>query len=400
MPSNNPMIPFDDALRITLGQVRSTGTERVTLAEATGRILAEDVCADHDIPPFDKSAMDGFACRREDLDDHLRILETIAAGASPTMAVGPGECARIMTGAPVPDGADTVFKVEESELVTDDQVRFIGKETTSNIIPRAEDISAGDRMLSAGLRLRPDHIAILASAGIPTPLVGRRPRVGIIATGDELVEPDKTPGASQIRNSNSHQLVAQARAAGSTPKYFGIAKDTRDALETTFRRAAAESDVLLLSGGVSQGDFDFVPDVMRSEGVEILFDRVGIKPGKPSTFGVGPDLWVFGLPGNPVSTYVIFEVLVRPFLLALAGETSAPKEWTARLAAPIKRRKSDRDEWIPVRRTVNGDGVVPVAYHGSAHFLALALADGLTMVPAGTLRMEEGTELNVRPLST
>ncbi|MFH1530307.1 MAG: gephyrin-like molybdotransferase Glp [Pseudomonadota bacterium] len=399
MPSDSPMIPFDDALRIALEHVRPVGTERVSLAVAGGRVLAESIRADHDIPPFDKSAMDGFACRREDLGRPLTIIETIPAGATPRRHVGAGQCARIMTGAPVPAGADTVFMVEVSEALGGDRVRFTGAETKPNIIPRAEDVRAGDRLLEAGIRLRPDHVAVLASAGIPEPLVGRRPRVGIIATGDELVEPAVAPGPSQIRNSNSHQLVAQVQAAGGEPIYFGIAGDQQDLLEATFRKAAAECDVLLLSGGVSQGDFDLVPDVMRAQGVEILFDRIRVKPGKPTTFGVGEDLAVFGLPGNPVSTFVIFEVLVRPFLLATAGMAQALEEWTTRLDVAIRRRQDDRDEWLPVRRTEDG-GVAPVPYHGSAHFLALAGADGLTMVPAGTLHIPEGTRIRVRPLPT
>jgi molybdopterin molybdotransferase len=398
MPSDSPMIPFDDALRIAMEQVRPTGTERVPLAGAAGRILAEDVVADHDVPPFDKSAMDGFACRRADLGQTLTIVETIPAGATPRVSLGPGESARIMTGAPIPHGADTVFMVEMSEVLGDDAVRFTGMKTAPHIIPRAQDVRAGERILEAGLCLRPDHVAVLAAAGVPEPLVGRRPRVGIIATGDELVEPTETPGPSQIRNSNSHQLVAQVHAAGGTPEYFGIAGDSRAALDASFQRAAAGCDVLLLSGGVSQGDFDFVPDVMRDHGVEILFDRVRIKPGKPTTFGAGPDLRVFGLPGNPVSTYVVFEVLVRPFLRAMAGGTAGADEWTARLTAPVARGRGERDEWLPVRRT--DGGVAPVAYHGSAHFLALARADGLVLVPAGTVHINEGTELRVRPLPT
>ena len=399
MPSDSPMLPFDDALRIALEHARTTGTERVPLYEATGRVLAEEVVADRDVPPFDKSAMDGFACRRVDLGRELAVIETIPAGVMPSKTVGPGECAKIMTGAPAPDGADMVFVVEESEVVRDERVRFTGSESRNNIIPRAEDFTAGDRLLVPGVLLRPDHIAVLATAGVPEPLVGRRPRVGVIATGDELVEPGDIPGPSQIRNSNSHQLIAQVRSAGGAPTYFGIARDSRDALDAAFSEAAAESDVLLFSGGVSQGDFDFVPDVMRAHGAEILFDRVRIKPGKPSTLGVGQDLICFGMPGNPVSTFVIFEVLVRPFLLAMAGHTWAPQEWTAPLRAPITRHRDERDEWLPVVRTDDG-GVLPVSYHGSAHFLALARADGLTMVPAGTRLLPKGTDVRVRPLPT
>ena len=399
MPSDSPMMLFDDALRIALENARTTGTERVPLSEAPRRVLAEEVIADRDVPPFDKSAMDGFACRRVDLGQELAVIETVPAGVMPSKTVGPGECARIMTGAPVPDGADTVFMVEKSESLGDERVRFTGSEFRNNIIPRAEDITTGDHLLVPGLLLRPDHIAVLATAGVPEPLVGRRPRVGVIATGDELVEPHQFPGPSQIRNSNSHQLVAQVRSAGGIPTYFGIARDSRDSLDAAFSTAAEESDVILFSGGVSQGDFDFVPDVMRAHGVEILFDRVRVKPGKPSTLGIGEDLICFGMPGNPVSTFVIFEVLVRPTLLAMMGHTWAPQEWTARLRAPISRHRDERDEWLPVVRTDDG-GVLPVSYHGSAHFLALARADGLTMVPAGIRQIDEGTDVRVRPLPT
>lgn len=397
MASNSLMIPFEEARRIVMERVRPLGTERVSLAEASGRVLAEDISADRDVPPFNKSAMDGYACRREDLGGPLSVTETIPAGKSPTRAIGPGECAKIMTGAPVPEGADTVFMVEYSEHLGEEKVRFNGTSTHTNIIPQAEDFSAGDQLLTAGIVLRPDHIAVLATVGVATPLVTRRPRVGVIATGDELVEPAETPGPSQIRNSNSHQLVAQVNAAGAVPAYYGIAPDSREALGEVFGRAARENDVLLLSGGVSQGDFDFVPDIMRAHGAEILFDRVRIKPGKPSTFGVGQGFFCFGMPGNPVATYVIFEVLVRPFLQAMMGLPQEVKEWTARLDTPIFRKKDARDEWLPVK--INGDGGVdPVPYHGSAHFLAMTRADGLTMVPKGTRQLAKGTEIRVRPL--
>ncbi|MBM4372898.1 MAG: molybdopterin molybdenumtransferase MoeA, partial [Deltaproteobacteria bacterium] len=195
----------------------------------------------------------------------------------------------------------------------------------------------------------------------------------------------------------AHQLVAQVASAGGVPEYHGIARDHQELLEEAIERAAAGKDLLLLSGGVSRGDFDLVPEVLRARGVRILFDRVRIKPGKPTTFGVGPEGPCFGLPGNPVSTFVIFEILVRPLLQAMTGQPWDPGEWATILHAPVRRRRAERDEWIPVTRTPEG-GVVPVSYHGSSHVAALAGSHGLLRVPVGISLLPEGTTVRVRPL--
>jgi molybdopterin molybdotransferase len=391
------MIPFERAEEIVLGSARFLGSEEVSLATCLHRILAGDVRADLDQPPFDKAAMDGFACRRRDLPGPLTIIETIAAGAVPSRSIGPSQCARIMTGAPVPTGADCVVKIEDIVENPDGIMRFTGMETTDNICLRGEDIRTGQIVLSRGERLAPQHIAVLASVGCARVPVARRPRVGIIGTGDELVEPHCTPASGQIRNSNGPQLSAQVLAAGAEPVYRGIAADTVDGIGDVLKKALADCDVVLLSGGVSMGDFDFVPRVMRDCGLEILFDRVAIKPGKPTTFGLAPGRWCFGLPGNPVSTFLLCEILVKPLLARLMGCESKDRYLPARLGAPVSRRKTGRQSWLPV--AFSEDGMVrPLVYHGSAHINALCRADGFLVIPAGTAHIPEGTQVHVRPL--
>ncbi len=410
--SPKPVPSFEEAFRVASDTVRFTGAELVQLDQAVGRILAEDVVSDMDMPPFNKSAMDGYACRRGDLGSELRMVETIPAGRPPTRSVGRGECSKIMTGAAVPEGADCVVPVEITRCSDEGAVTITGELTRDNICFQAEDIRAGDIVLHKGTPIAPQHIGVLATVGRARPPVARRPTVGIITTGDEIVEPDATPSPAQIRNSNGHQLSAQVQRAGAIPKYYGIVPDTVEALDTAVKQAIDDCDVILLSGGVSMGDFDLVPGVLKQNGFDLLFEKIAIKPGKPTVFGVHtpthPHIhdaggvtrrptYVFGLPGNPVSTFVIFELLVRPFLWQLMGRDTPATTWQARLAAPIRRRKSGRDAWIPVRINDAGDAE-PISYHGSAHLNALTEADGLICLPTGTHKIDEGTSVDVRPI--
>lgn len=391
------MISFENAFETVMSRVRVLDPEPVELHAAAGRVLAEDVRSDIDMPPFDKSAMDGYACRREDLPGPLHVVEVIQAGSAPTLAVGQGECAKIMTGAMVPEGADCVIMVEHTEETGDRTIRFTGNSTARNISRRAEDIRAGDIVLERGTLLGAQHIAVLATVGCARPWVSRRPRVGVIATGDELVEPDQRPGPSQIRTSNSYQICAQVANTGAIATYYGIAADTEEALDALMKRALSENEVVLLSGGVSMGDFDLVPGVMEKNGIEILFDSIAMKPGKPTTFGVGPKAFCFGLPGNPVSTFVQCEILVKPFLYALMGHEYRPRYSWLPLAETIQRRRADREAWIPVSITEGGE-VQPREYHGSAHINSLCRADGFIVVPTGTERVEKGTVICVRQI--
>jgi len=391
------MIPFEEALRIVLDAAWPLTAESVDLQDAVGRVLAEDVRSDMDMPPFNKSAMDGYACRYVDIRNALRVVETIPAGQAPTRAIGENECAKIMTGAPVPDGADCVIMVEYTEPSGPGAIRFTGKESKSNICLRGEDIQAGDVVASRGTLITEQHIAVLASVGCTRPVVARRPRVGVVATGDELVEPSVVPGPSKIRNSNAYQLMAQIARAGGIPVYCGIAADTEEALTPCIAKATAENDVILLSGGVSAGDYDLVPPVLREQGFELLFEKVATKPGMPTVFGRSPTCFCFGLPGNPVSTFILFETLVRPFVLRLMGHDYRPKSVRLPLAASIRRKKVNRAAWTPVAVTPEGK-VVSVEYHGSAHVGALCEADGLICVPVGTSEISEDTLVDVRQI--
>lgn len=389
------MIPFEQAFNIVMEQARILDAEPVPLREAAGGVLAQDVVCDIDIPPFDASAMDGYACRREDLPGPLRVVETIQAGVSPKSAVNPGECAKIMTGAALPAGADCVIMVEHCETDAAGMVRHLRTDTAANIRYRGENVRAGEIVLRRGTRLGPQHIAVLATVGCATPQVACRPRVGVIATGDELVEPDTVPGPSRIRNSNSYQICAHLEQTGATVRYYGIAADTEAALDTVIKGAMAESDVLILSGGVSMGDFDLVPGVMVQNGFEILFDAIAMKPGKPTTFGVGPAGYCFGLPGNPVSTFVQCEILVKPFLYALMGHRNQPLFSQLTMSEDYRRKKTDRDAWLPVTR-VSDTEVRPAVYHGSAHINALCDACGFITAPRGVAEIVRGTVVTVR----
>jgi len=391
------MIPFEEALETVMASARPVGTERVGLCGAINRILAEDIASDMDMPPFDKSAMDGYACRREDLGNELAVVETIPGGSVPKKAIGANQCAKIMTGAMVPAGADCVIMVEYTENPTENTVRFTGQETRGNICAKAEDVKTGDVVLRKAERITPAHVALLASVGCARPLVSRKVRVGIIATGDELVEPDQGPPLSHIRNSNGYQLVAQAERMAVAPHYYGIAKDSEAAIDAIVAEAVAGSDMIVLSGGVSMGDFDLVPDSLRRNGFELLFEKVAIKPGKPTVFGVSSRGLCFGLPGNPVSTFVLFEVLVKPLLFKMMGHDFKPRNVVMPLGKDVRRKKTDRMSWIPVVLSDEGD-IVPVEYHGSAHIHSLCSADGLISMPVAAAEIKRGTNVHVRPV--
>jgi len=390
------MLPFEKALKIVLGSVQQLGSERVDIAHAVNRILAEDVTSDTDMPPFNKSAMDGYACRREDLANELTIIETIQAGASPRMAIESNQCAKIMTGAAVPQGADCVIMIEFTENPTANTVRFVGENTSAkNICLKGEDIKASEVVLQKGSRIRPQHIAVLASVGCTQPAVSKRPRVAVLATGDELVQPASKPGPSQIRNSNSFQLMAQIESMGAVARNYGIAKDTDKAIDKIFKEAVDQSDVVIVSGGVSVGDYDLVPGIFKRNNIDLLFEKIAVKPGKPTVFGVSEKVYCFGVPGNPVSTFVQFELLVKPFLCKLMGHNYAPPAIGIPLGESIRRKKTERQSWIPVAITDTGT-LKPVEYHGSAHINALCLADGLVSIGVGVAEIEKGTIVPVR----
>lgn len=391
------MLKFDDAFEIVMSSAPRLGDERVGIENALNRILAEDVISDIDLPPFNKSAMDGFACRRADLTNELTIIETIPAGYMPKETIETNQCAKIMTGAVVPEGADCVIMVEYTEEVPENRIRFTGSRTADNICLEGEDVRKGDMVLRAGCKIAPQHIAVLATNGCAKPLVSLQPRVGIIATGDELVETIRQPTACQIRNSNGPQLAAAVANAGAVATNYGIVADTKEAIDGMVKKVMSQNDVVILSGGVSVGDYDLVREILNENNVRLLFEKIAVKPGRPMVFGVSDGVFCFGLPGNPVSTFIMFELLVKPFLCKMMGYNFKPVVSHRQLEKSIIRKKTERDSWLPVVFKKN-NMVERIEYHGSAHINALCKADGLLCIPAGVAEIKEGNDVAVRQI--
>jgi len=391
------MISLEQALGIAFSKVQLLGTERADFIHSSGRILAEAVFADADMPPFNKSAMDGYACRHDDLGKELSVLEVIPAGQPPKYTIEAGQCSKIMTGAQVPEGANTVFMVEYAEVVASGKVRFTGSKTNSNICLKGEDLKEGDLVLNSGIQLKPQHIAILASVGCTRPLVYKTPILGIISTGSELVNPEEKPQSSQIRNSNGPQLFTQGIKYGFPVKSYGIVADDEQLTTQIIEKAVNETDVTILSGGVSVGDFDFVPQIIQKLGFEIHFSKINIKPGQHTTFASKGNKYIIGLPGNPVSSFIQFEVFVLPFLRKLMNYTQPEIRLSISMSHDFSRKRSEREECLPVQIT-NQNEVQMVDYHGSAHIHAYHQAFGFINIPAGKTEIKKGELVHVRPL--
>jgi molybdopterin molybdotransferase len=391
---HDEMISFEEAYRKVVGSAAVLGNEVVGLAASLGRILAGDVTSDSDMPPFDKSAVDGYACRKADLNDELEVIEVIPAGKVPEKTITSGKCAKLMTGGMVPDGADTVIMVEYTVESGINKIRFVHEKTSANICYLGEDIRKDEIVLKKGTLIRPQEIAVLASVGCVEPKVFCRPVVGIISTGDELVEPDQVPAKSQIRNSNAAQLIAQVQKAGAVPQYFGIAADNEEATRKIIIEALENSDMVLLTGGVSMGDFDFVPQILEELGISIQFKSMAVQPGRPTVFGIRDGKYLFGLPGNPVSSFVQFELLVKPLIFALMGCDFKPLELKLPMGEKYVRRQTKRKSFVPV--FIKTGKVYPVEYHGSAHIHSYIFADGLVAVELGETTLEEGAIVDVR----
>lgn len=379
------MLTVEEALARVLARVPTCATERVPLELAAGRVLAERVCAGADLPPWPGSAMDGYAVRAADVPGTLRVLETVPAGKVPTQRVVAGTAIRIMTGAPVPDGADAVVMVEDTRTVGEDVEVRAAAVPGQHVRPAGSEVAVGQVVLEPGVVLGFGAIGVLAALGRPGAVVAVRPRVGLLSTGDEVVEPGQPLGPGQIWSSNLHALAALCRDAGADPVYLGNVADDPAALAEAFRRALA-CDVVVSTGGVSVGDFDHVKDVLTGLGVSIDFWRVAMKPGKPLAYGFIDRTPVFGLPGNPVSCMVNFLQFVRPVLRTMLGD---PRPFLpvvrARLRTPYRRRPG-RAELVRVRLVPAG--AMPEAEvagtQGSAHLLGMADAHGLMLVGADT----------------
>ena len=389
------MIPVEQALDIVLSHTPVLPSEEADLAEVVGRVLAEDVRSDVEMPPFDRAAMDGYAVRARDVAGApvtLRVVGQVRAGQVPGRDVGPGEAIQIMTGAPVPSGADAVQPVEKTRALGEGRVEILTPvEPAAHIAARGSECRIGDPVLRKGDTVDPAAVAVLAAVGKARVRVGRRPTVSVLVTGDELVDVWDTPTRGRIRNSNGHAVLAQARWAGADARSLGIVPDQAERIADAVR-AGFESDVLIVSGGVSEGAYDLVEDVLQRFDVGLLFTKVAIKPGAPLVFGRRGDRLVFGLPGNPVSAQVTFDVFVRAALLRMQGARVVSRPTVEAELLEAARNKSGRKAHLPAQIRFEGGRFVarPVTSMGSADIVAHARANALLILEAGRVRAEAG----------
>jgi len=370
--------------------------ETIPLKKALGRVIAEDIVYDINMPPFDKSAMDGYACARKDLSLNLVLVETIHAGKQPEKKLQKGECSKIMTGAPVPIGADMVFKQEDAIVNSDETITCSDINAKGNICFCGEDVTKGSVVLSKNTLIEAKQTPLLAGAGYAKLKVYKQPQIKIITSGTELVEPSEKPLAHQIRNSNATQIQAQLEALKLPYEYLGVIKDDETNLKESMRSAFNKSDVLIMSGGVSVGDFDLIPKIIEELGFSIELNKTAIQPGKPMVFAHKEGKYFFGLSGNPVASFIQFELYAKPFLYALQGLNYKPLLFNLPLANHFKRKNAGRHLFTPA--IINSDNQVePILFNGSAHINALSNASCFIEVPIGTSELESGTMVQVRP---
>jgi molybdopterin molybdotransferase len=394
------LLSVEAALDAILARVERLESEDVPLAEAAGRVLAADARAAVDLPPFPSSAMDGFALRAEDTPGTLSVVERVAAGRPATRPLAAGEAMGIATGGVVPDGADAVIPLE---YVVDHDNNVEIREAVAagaHVRPRGGDLRAGEPVVVAGTRLGPAQVGAVAAAGIATVSCVRGPRAAVVTTGTELRRPGEPLEPGQIYEANTATLSAALRDAGADVVEISAVEDDAGAHRSALERALA-ADVVVTSGGVSVGPHDLVRSVARDLGVEEVFWRVAVKPGKPIAFGVRDHTLVFGLPGNPVSALVCFEVFVRPALRALQGERDPrPRYWAGELATAV-RRNAERDEFVRARTRVDDGRLVlePLLGQESHMIGRAAAADALVLAPRGEGRLEAGSRVRFLSLA-
>ena len=399
------MLSYEQArekiIAVTGARRRAPAREYAEMGDALGRVLAEPLFADRDYPPFDRSTRDGFAVRARDVTAsgaRLDVVGEIKAGDTFTGTLAPGQCAQIMTGAAVPPGADAVVMIEHTKPAKNRVVIERPAEPGQNIVPRGSEAKAGQLLLAAGARLGYAELAVAAQVGQARLGVYLRPRVAILSTGDEVVGISETPGPFQIRNSNNVSLAALCTLAGAEAVPLGNAPDRAAALRAHIERGL-ETDILVLSGGVSIGKYDLVETVLRELGAEFFFDAVAIRPGRPAVFGVCCDKFVFGLPGNPVSAMVTFELFVLPAIDILGGAAPRPLPLLrAKLAAPV-RQKAALTHFLPARvEWASGEPVVSeLPWQGSGDIVALTAANCFLVVPQAKLDLDVGEWVDVLP---
>ncbi|HXG94490.1 MAG TPA: gephyrin-like molybdotransferase Glp [Blastocatellia bacterium] len=397
------MITVDEALNTVLEAIEPLGVETVALDEAHGRVLAEDVIADIALPPFDRARMDGYAVRSADVQTApvtLRVIGEIAAGASFDGAIHAGEAVKIFTGAPVPKGADAVQKVEVTRAEGDAVEIFEPVKPGQYITPRASEVAEAEIVAERGREISPAEMAVLASFGYSNVKVGVRPRVAVMSTGSELVDVSTKPTAAQIRNSNSYTLAAYAERAGAIVDRLATVEDTPEATRDALVRAAYGRDIVITSGGVSMGDYDLVKAALKEIGAEIYFDKVSIRPGKPIVFARREQTFFFGLPGNPVSTSVTFNVFVRPAIRRMQGD-AVPLLPTARARLRhLIKDPSSRRSYLPARLFIEDGRAMAesLKWGGSSDLVAFMRANALIIVREDLHEIAEGEIVEVLSL--
>ncbi|MCI0402980.1 MAG: molybdopterin molybdotransferase MoeA [Acidobacteria bacterium] len=381
--------------------VKPPAAETVPLRAALGRILAEEITADRDYPPFPRSTRDGFAVRAADVASvpaTLRRLGEVKAGEAFGGTVGRAECVQIMTGAPAPSGADAVVMIEDTELKGDAVIVKKSLAVGANIVPQGSEAARGAVLLRPGACVGYVETSVLGQVGKSEVRVYRRPRVAVLSTGDEVVAIDAAPGPNQIRNSNVHSMAAQVTLWGGEPVVLGNARDSLDDLERLIRRGL-EEDLLVLTGGVSAGKYDLVEIVLRKLDAQFHFDAVAIRPGRPTVFASCQEKFIFGLPGNPVSTMVTFELFVAPALALLGGSPAPPLQFLkARLAEPVQ-QKTKLTLFLPARLEGQGSDVTVRAlpWQGSGDVVAVAQANCILVVPDNVSELAAGAWVDVLP---
>jgi molybdopterin molybdotransferase len=401
------MVTCREALELILGNVSQLPPAQVALHEALSLVLAESIVATEDLPPFANSAMDGYAVRAADLADacaehpiDLEVIEDLPAGTVPRRAIGPGTASRIMTGAALPEGADSVVPVELTRADGERVVVLEPVRAGAHVRRAGEDLHAGELGVAAGNIVRPAEIALIAALGKVRCRVVRRAVVAVLTTGNELIDAAEQPGPGEVRDANIHGLAAQVRATGAVGWPLSRVADTREAMAMTIQRAVAAADVVVTSGGVSVGDHDHVKQVLATLGAEQHFWQVDQKPGKPLAFWTLDGKPVFGLPGNPVSSQLCFEVYVRPALRKMMGYHCFHRpEATATLTSGYRKAKDDsRLHWLRVKLQYAGSRLVAesTGAQGSAILSTLALADALAVIPEDVAEIPPGGDVCVR----
>ena len=396
------LLPVDDAIAIVIANCSALAHEKVPLTRSVGRVLAEDIIADSDLPPFDRSQMDGYALRAGDTQispAKLQIVGESVAGRGWHHEMQPGQAVRIMTGAPVPAGANSVQQVEKTREAGGMVEILEPVAEGRSIVRRGSEITKGETVLRHGERIKVGAVAVLASFGYAEVLSCRQPRVAVLATGTELVGVHQQPAQDQIRDSNNHSIAAFAELAGANVERLPLANDDLRSLAEAVAGAAERADVVITSGGVSMGAYDFTKTALRELGAEIFFERVALRPGKPTVFARLPDgMLVFALPGNPVSVAVSFNLFARPALLAMQGATEREliRDWAV-LSRPVK-GSIDRESYLPTRLGTDEVGHLlaePLKWGGSSDFVGFARAEALIRIPAGVPRVEPKTVVQI-----